>query len=151
MTSLDTNLLERESKSSRLKVADDRDLKYASMQAVSAVLGSRSGAPTMTGDMALDFIQRLTDGRVGIEKIVVLAGIPVTQRREFLGDGRKQPNNDANRRRFHLVAELGNGCFVLVENIRFALDRTQVKILPEPGNGSQTASPPKRRAEWKQP
>lgn len=56
--------------------------------------------------MLSHFSHSLADGDVVVKKVAVLAGVPVGEGRELLGDGVEETNNDSNRGCLHVGAEL---------------------------------------------
>lgn len=63
--------------------------------------------------MVANFSHCLTYVKVRIEKLVVLAGVPIRESRELLGNGLEETNNDTNRGGFHIVAEFVHGRDIL--------------------------------------
>ena len=57
--------------------------------------------------------QRVAYRPIGIQSLVMLIRVPVSERWKLLGDGREQANNNADRRRFHVLAKLIDNLSVL--------------------------------------
>lgn len=55
--------------------------------------------------MMADLCHRLADVRVGGKQMMVLAGLPIGESRQFLRDSLEKTDNDPDRSRFHVVAE----------------------------------------------
>lgn len=104
----------------------------------------------MACHMVSDFRQGLTHRRVRVQYVVVFSRIPFTQRRQFLGNGSEQTNDDANGSRFHVIAELGDNRGILNARVRDVQLRRQ-KHLPGHDNDNQIASLPKHQAGWSPP
>ena len=61
---------------------------------------------TVFGDVRADLGHGVTDGWIGVEELVVLAGIPLGKRRQLLRDGREETDDDADGSGLHVV-EIG--------------------------------------------
>lgn len=55
----------------------------------------------------------LADIRVGGKQLVVLAGLPIGESGQFLGNSLKKSDDNTDRSRLHVVAELVNGRDIL--------------------------------------
>ena len=98
MTSLEVNLFDNESKSSRSKVALQRPRRYVSAAIISRIiiLPVQNGILTVAVDVGSDFCQRITYRRIGIEQVVMFMGVPLGQGWELLRDREEQVDNDSD-------------------------------------------------------
>lgn len=64
-------------------------------------------------NMMSDLGHGLADIRVGGKQLVVLAGLPISESGQFLGDSLEESDDDTDRSRFHVVAELVNSRDIL--------------------------------------
>lgn len=60
-----------------------------------------------------DLGHSLADIRVGGKQLVVLAGLPIGESGQFLGNSLEKPDDDTNGSRLHVVAELVDGRDIL--------------------------------------
>lgn len=63
--------------------------------------------------MLTNFRHRLTNVRVRVEEMMMLAGVPLGERRQLLRDGLEKAHDDPDRSRLHVIAELLHGSRVL--------------------------------------
>lgn len=75
-----------------------------------------------------DLGHSLADIRIGGKQLVVLAGLPIGESGQFLGNGLEKPDDDTNRGRLHVVAELVDSRDILKDIL--------VKVDPQKYNGS---------------
>nr|POE47236.1 hypothetical protein CFP56_00568 [Quercus suber] len=147
MTSLLRNLLLKQSQSSRSNLALARSLRYFSVggkQSPQSALYSRVGHVIIWGwggrgererdqsrltifvHVTLDLGQGVTDGGVGVEKVVVFARVPLLEAGQLGGDGLEEADDDADGRRLHVLAELVDGLLV-----RDAVVAVELHLLPD--------------------
>lgn len=67
----------------------------------------------MSCHMLTNFGHRVADVCIRIKEMVVLVGVPLVESRQFLRYGLEEPDDDPNRGRLHVCAELINGGSIL--------------------------------------